>query len=118
MTVNMQGHPIRMGAFLESLPIRLLGTMTSPRSRSREAWDDATREWLNQVERVHRCPIGYIKSLERYPARHLHIALVAAAPLSASVCEDLWRAILRTRSKSAALIELYQPGIGGMGEEK
>jgi hypothetical protein len=114
VTVDIRRHPTRMGAFLEALPIKLFATITAPRSCSREAWDGNTKDWLNQVERAHRCPIGYIKSLERYPARHLHIALVAALPLSASICEDLWRSILRTNSRSAARIEPFRPGAGGM----
>jgi hypothetical protein len=114
MTVDVKGHPIRMGTFLESLPIKLFGSLTAPQRHTREAWESAIKEWQQHVERIHRCPIGYVRSLEHHPARHLHIALVAAPALSASICEDLWRSILRTNSKSAARIEPFRLGIGGM----
>lgn len=107
-------HPRQTGTFLERLPVRLLCHLTSPCGRCREAWELAFDDWLDQVERVHHCPIAYIRSLEPKPARHLHIALVATLPLSAHICEELWRGVLGTKSKSAAMVQPFQPGAGGM----
>jgi hypothetical protein len=56
---------------------------------------------------------GWIKAIEPFPLRHIHIILFSGKEIDCSHAEDLWKAIVAPRYLDAAKVEQYVQGIGG-----
>ncbi len=104
------------GNFLESvLPIRAFATLTT-RGQVTQYWlDELFSTWIVGVQAHNRMTVGWIKSREIDPQRHIHAALVAASPLDCAQAAQLWKLIAAPRYSEAAKIEPYQDAICGLG---
>lgn len=104
------------GNFLESqLPVRAFGTLTVPFHMPQYALDESFSAWIGGLQAHSRITLGWIKSIENEPKRHIHAALIAAAPLDCVHAARLWRAMVAPRYSEAAMVVPYQPGLCGLG---
>jgi hypothetical protein len=58
--------------------------------------------------------VGFIKAYEWEPRRHIHAAIVAAHALDCQHAELLWQSVIGRRSSSAAEVEPFRYGVGGL----
>ena len=106
----------REGYFLESiLPVRALATLTAPRQVARQRLDESFSEWIQRLQAHNRATLGWIKSSENTPQRHIHAALIAGLPLDCAHAASLWQAMVAPRYSEAAIVEPYQNGLCGLG---
>ena len=104
------------GYFLElKLPVRAFATLTTPHRLSRDMLDESFSAWIRGVQAHNRVTIGWIKSQEDCPQRHLHAVLIAPLPLDCSQAVILWQNIAAPRYKQAARVEPYRRGLCGIG---
>jgi len=104
------------GNFLEAtLPLRAFATLTTVMQWSQNRFDDCFQRWVMSIQAYNRVTIGWIKAEEHYPQRHLHVALIAGAPLDCSRAEGLWQSIAAPRYKQAGQVRPYLDGACGLG---
>jgi hypothetical protein len=102
--------------FLESiLPVQAIATLTTLRPMSRERLDDAFSRWIQDLQAHHRMTLGWAKSIEDAPMRHIHAALIAATPLDCAFAAMRWQAMVAPRYADAARVAPYCPDIYGIG---
>jgi hypothetical protein len=103
------------GAYLESkLTFRLFATLTTHRQTSQRKLAGCFTDWKRGVQEYNRVTIGYIKAEEYEPRRHIHVALIAAAPLDPAQAAQLWRTIADPRYSQAADVRPYSNGMDGL----
>jgi hypothetical protein len=104
------------GRFLESrLPIRAIATLTTQMRASQIEFDDSFHQWMRGVQAHNRMTVGWIRTYEDKPQRHVHVVLVAAAPLDFSHAASLWRTIAAPQYKQAAVVKPYVGDVCGVG---
>ncbi len=104
------------GNFLEAtLPVRAFATLTTPRLRSLQYWDDRFSRYIQALQRQHRTTLGWVRSVEYRPQLHIHAALVAHSQLDCAYAATLWQEIVAPRWAEAAKVEPYQGDICGLG---
>jgi hypothetical protein len=104
------------GNFLESkLPARAFATLTTKSRMAQPQFDELFRVWIRGLQAHNRVTLGWVKSQESDPRRHIHVALVAAAPLDCGHAATLWQAMVAPRYSEAASVEPYTRGLCGLG---
>jgi hypothetical protein len=102
--------------FLESiLPVRAIATLTTLRPMSRNRLDDAFSQWIQALQSHHRMTLGWVKSMEVAPKRHIHSVLIAAEALDCAHAAALWRTMVAPGYSDAAAVEPYRCGLCGIG---
>lgn len=102
-------------SFVESrLPLQAFATLTLRCAASAMRLDDYYARWIRAVQAHNRITIGWIRAYELLPMRHIHAALVAAAPLDCTHASLIWQQIAAWRRSDAAKVEPYKFGIGGL----
>jgi hypothetical protein len=102
------------GSFLEStLPARAFATLTTRVRISRQLLDESFSEWIRGVQAHNRVTVGWIKSIELTPQRHIHSVLVASSPLDCYHAAALWQIIASPRYDNAARVAPFQHGLCG-----
>jgi hypothetical protein len=115
-TKRIPSMAAREGNFLEAmLPVRAFATLTAPQQLSQGRLSDFFHCWAIGIQRHEQITLGWIKSVELRPRRHIHAALVAAAPLDCDFAAESWRGLVAPRYASAAKVEAYQKGRCGLG---
>jgi hypothetical protein len=66
------------------------------------------------VQAHNRLTLGWIRAYEPEPERHIHAVLLAAAPLDCFHAAMMWREQIAIRYPTAAMVEPYENGIGGL----
>lgn len=108
--------PKAEGDFLESkLPIKAIATLTVPGCPSRFRLDSSFSEWIRALQAHNRETLGWIKSIESDPRRHMHAALIAASPLDCVHAAELWQTMIAPRYSEAAIVKLHRDGLYGIG---
>lgn len=103
------------GNFLEAkLPLRAFATLTLPYHASPMMLDDRFSRWVGSVQAHNRLTLGWIRAYEPEPERHIHAVLLAAASLDCFHAELIWREQMAQRYPTAATVEPYQCGRGGL----
>jgi hypothetical protein len=101
--------------FLESiLPLQVFATLTLPCNFSIVRLDGMFARWISGIQAHNGVTVGFIKAYERFPRRHTHAALVAAHTLDREHAALLWQSVIGRRSSSAAKVEPFRYGIGGV----
>jgi hypothetical protein len=104
------------GEFLETkLPLQAFATLTLPYHASPMTLDDYFSRWTRCVQSHNRLTLGWIRAYEAEPERHIHAVLVAARSLDCFHAELIWRELVARRYPSAAKVEPYCNGMGGLG---
>jgi hypothetical protein len=107
--------PLFEGNFLEAkLPLRAFATLTLPYHASPMMLDDKFSRWVRSVQAHNRLTLGWIRAYEPEPERHIHAVLLAAAPLDCFHAAMIWREQIALRYPTAAMVEPYEYGIGGL----
>jgi hypothetical protein len=102
--------------FLESvLPVQAIAHLTTLRPMSRDRLDDAFSKWIQALQAHHRMTLGWAKSMEEAPQRHIHAALIAARPLDCAFAAIRWQAMVSPRYDDAAIVKPYRPDLYGIG---
>ncbi len=102
--------------FLESiLPIQAIAHLTTLRRMRREDLDYAFSRWIRALSAHHRMTVGWIKSIEDAPQRHIHAVLIAPRRLDCSLATRTWQRLAAPRYSEAAIVHPYCPGIHGIG---
>jgi len=102
--------------FLETvLPLRVFATLTTARRFSEERLRHAFDEWILGIQAHQRLTLGWVRSIEIGPQRHLHAALVAACALDCEYIAALWRQMVAPRYVDAAEVKAYRRGLCGLG---
>jgi hypothetical protein len=102
--------------FLESLlPFQAIAHLTTLRPMSRDRLNDAFSQWVQALQAHHRMTLGWVKSMEDAPQRHIHAALIATIPLDCTHAAALWQAMVAPRYTEAARVEPYRDGLCGIG---
>ena len=116
MSLSRASLALCEGGFLETiLPIRVFATLTAPRQLSQERLFYSFRVWVLQIQCHEKLTLGWVRSIETRPQRHIHGALVAAAPLDCDFAERVWRRIVAPKYADAARVEPYLKGCCGLG---
>jgi hypothetical protein len=76
--------------------------------------DDRFSRWVRSVQAHNRLTLGWIRAYEPEPERHIHAVLLAAAPLDCFHAAMMWREQIALRYPTAAMVEPYEYGIGGL----
>ena len=76
--------------------------------------DDRFSRWVRSVQSHNRLTLGWIRAYEPEPERHIHAVLLAAASLDCFHAELIWREQMAQRYPTAATVEPYQCGMGGL----
>ena len=104
------------GNFLESkLPARAFATLTTPRRIPFHKIDESFSAWIRGIQAHNRLTLGWVKSIENDPQRHIHAALIAVSPLDCTHAAALWRSMVAPRYSEAAKVEPYRRGLCGLG---
>ncbi len=102
--------------FLESiLPVRAFVTLTTRRRMALHRLDNAFCVWIRSLQAHNGVTLGWIRSTEETPQRHIHAALIAASPLDCAHAAVLWRMMVSPRYAEAAVVEPYKDGLYGLG---
>jgi hypothetical protein len=102
--------------FLESiLPLQAIAHLTTLRPMNRDRLDSAFSRWIQALQAHHRMTLGWARSIEDAPQRHIHAALIAASPLDCAFAARRWRAMVSPRYADAAIVELYRSDLYGIG---
>ena len=103
-------------SFLESiLPVQAIGHLTTLRRVRREDLEYAFSRWIRALTAHHRIPVGWVKSIEDAPQRHIHVVLVASRRLDCAFAALTWQRLVSPRYSEAAIVHPYRPGIFGIG---
>lgn len=79
--------------------------------------------FIDSLERLLKCDVGYVRGDEKRfsgcgkpaCARHFHVLLTCAAPLSAELVESRWMSMAGNRSDGGgALVKPYDPHLDGV----
>jgi hypothetical protein len=106
---------VKEGLFLEAtLPLQAIATLTTFLQASQMNFDDAFRRWLRDLQEHHHMTIGFIKAQEYEGQRHVHVGLIAAAPLDCSYAERRWRAIAAPRYRQATVVRPNRDEASGL----
>lgn len=104
------------GDFLESLlPVRCFATLTIRRRISVDDLTSIFRQWILDIQQQHRVTVGWVQSIESFPKRHIHAALVAPIALDCDYAAQRWQQMAAPNYREAAKIEPYQNGLCGLG---
>lgn len=102
--------------FLESiLPIQAIAHLTTLRPMGRDRLDGAFSRWIQALQAHHRMTLGWVKSIEHSPQRHIHAGLISVSPLDCAYAAALWRMIAAPRYAKAAIVAPYKDGLYGLG---
>jgi len=104
------------GNFLErNLPARAFATLTTWNRVAQCRLDELFFEWIRGVQAHDRLTLGWIKTIEIGPQPHIHVVLIAIAPLDCVHAAALWRAMVAPRYSDAARVEPYRGDLCGLG---
>jgi hypothetical protein len=102
--------------FLESiLPFQAIAHLTTLRRLRREDLEYTFSRWIRALTAHHRMTLGWVKSIENTPQRHIHVVLIAPRSLDCSFATLTWQAIASPRYSEAAIVHPYRSGIFGIG---
>ena len=109
--------------WLTQVPWQLIGTFTFAWKVNDQRADKTFDEFINRMEHSLHCDVGYVRGDEkRYSgcgkpacARHFHVLLTSAAPMSPAYVEGSWMSMAGNRSDGAgALVKTYDPAFPGV----
>lgn len=104
------------GNFLESkLPVRAFVTLTTRNRVAQYRLDESFSAWIRGLQAHNRMTLGWVGSIEHDPQRHIHAALIAAAPLDCAHAAALWQTMVAPRYSEAAVVKAYRNGLCGVG---
>jgi len=108
--------------WVKLVPWKLFCTFTFAWKVSDAQADKTFTEFINRLEHVLKCDVGYVRGDEKRlsgcgkPAcgRHFHVLLTSVAPMHSSVVEWLWMGMAGNRSDDAgAQVEPYDANRNG-----
>lgn len=104
------------GIFLESvLPVRAFANLTVRQRMSSASLNDAFLAWTQSIQAYHKTTLGWVRSIESLPKRHIHAALIAAVSLDCDHAASLWQMMVAPRYSEAATVQPYRRGLCGLG---
>lgn len=97
------------GEFLEvTLPMKALGHLTTSYPRSMDRLAYIFRAWILDLQRHHGATLGWVRTIERSPQPHIHVALVCSVPIDCDYAVRSWRRLAAPRYFDAARVEPYR----------
>lgn len=108
-------HRMRLGEYLETLPIRVVATLTFPKPVGEVEAETSLRAWILKVQDVHQATVAWVAAAERAPGipLHYHVLLIAGKPLDPIAVQQAWRAIVGPQYETSAMAMKYVLGLGG-----
>ena len=109
--------------WLQAIDWKLFCTFTFAWKVSDPQADKTFVEFVNRLERLLKCDVGYVRGDEKRlsgcgkpaSARHYHALLTSVAPMSSAVVEWLWKEMAGNRSDNgSAKVELFDPDQNGI----
>jgi hypothetical protein len=108
--------------WLQQIPWQLFCTFTFAWRVSDPQANETFREFINRLERHLKYDVAYVRGDEKRfsgcgkaaCARHYHVLLACAAPVSSAHVESLWMGMAGNRSDNAgAVVRPYDPNLNG-----
>ncbi len=104
------------GEFLESiLPLQSFVHLTTRHSMSSDHLKSIFRAWILGIQKHHGVTVGWVRSIENFPMRHIHAALVATVPIDCNYAAAFWQTLAAPGYSDAAVVKPYRKGQCGMG---
>lgn len=104
------------GEFLEAmLPVKAFATLTTRHQAAVGMLYHQFALWIRAIQKHHRVTVGWVLSIESFPKRHIHAALVASIPIECDHAAALWQGIAAAGYSEAAKVKPYRIGRCGLG---
>lgn len=102
--------------FLESiLPVKSFAHLTTLHKISSDHLKSILRAWILGIQKHHGVTMGWVRSIESLPQKHIHAALIAPVPIDCDYAAALWQALASPGYSEAAKVEPYLVGRCGLG---